>query len=92
MTPLEALIEEFPDDEFLRFDGFDDAVVGFCISHWRDEAGVLVYDYQKMVDTLVMRDGMDSFDAEEFLDFNTLGAYAGEKTPIVIRVPRYDTP
>lgn len=87
MTPLEALLDEFPDDEFLKFDGFDDAVVGICISHWRNETGILVYDYQKMVETLVQRDGMEPDEAEEFLHFNTLGAYVGEQTPIVVRTP-----
>jgi len=29
-----------------------------------------------------MQDGMDRIDAIEYLEFNTFGAYVGEKTPI----------
>jgi hypothetical protein len=30
------------------------------------------------------RDGMDVMEAVEYMDFNVLGAYAGEKTPIFV--------
>jgi hypothetical protein len=35
-----------------------------------------------MVAILVERDGMDEDEADEFLDFNCLGGYLGEHTPI----------
>jgi hypothetical protein len=35
-----------------------------------------------MVGVLVTRDGMTPEDAEEYLAFNTLGAYVGPATPL----------
>jgi len=44
-----------------------------------------VYDYEKCVQVLISRDGMDYDDADEFLQFNTLGAYVGEHGPLFVR-------
>ena len=43
-----------------------------------------VYDYEKCIQVLVERDGMTREDAEEFFDFNVVGAYVGENTPIFL--------
>ena len=37
-----------------------------------------------MVEILVNKEGMDSCEAREFLEFNTLFAWVGEKTPIYL--------
>lgn len=47
-------------------------------------AHVAVYDYDKCVEVLVARDGMTHEEADEFLSFNTLGAYVGENGPLYI--------
>lgn len=44
-----------------------------------------MYDYEAMVRVLETRDGMDYDEAVEFLEFNTLGAYVGPTTPVVLR-------
>ena len=44
---------------------------------------VVVYDYDLLVDCFV-QGGMDHEDAEEWVQFNILGAYVGERTPIVL--------
>ena len=65
--------------EVLLADGFEDAFIGFaerCSSQ-----PCAVYDYAKAVRILVERDGMDEDGADEFLQFNVLGAYVGEQTP-----------
>jgi hypothetical protein len=46
---------------------------------------VAVYDIDKCVDVLVERDGMTPEDADEYLSFNTLGAYVGENGPLYVR-------
>lgn len=43
-----------------------------------------VYDYEKMVRVLMRRDKMGREEAEEYLDFNVVGAWVGEGTPIIL--------
>ena len=73
---LKNIIEQFEETEFLKADGFDEAVMGFDLNSDR-----LIYSISKMLEIL-MQDGMDRVDAIEYLEFNTFGAYVGEKTPI----------
>jgi len=42
---------------------------------------VVVYDAEKVIDTMVTKDGMTREDAEEFFQFNMEGAWCGEGTP-----------
>lgn len=80
-----AAIEEFLQDvnpEALFLDGFDDAIVG--TSHRCAQPRLVVYDHELMLRVLVERDGMDADEANEYLDFNVLGAWVGEHTPIVL--------
>jgi hypothetical protein len=79
MTILEKIIDEHPDVDFLKVDGFDLAVVGYEILSNR-----LVYDYNKMAEIL-MEEGMTDEEAVEYLDYNVLMGYVGEQTPIYIQ-------
>jgi hypothetical protein len=76
MCILTQIIEDRYDEEFLKADGFDDAVIGVCYNSNR-----LIYSYKKCLDILIA-EGMELVDAEEHLSYNTMGAYVGEKTPI----------
>jgi hypothetical protein len=58
---------------------YADAFVGVTMDD------VAVYDYEKMVECLMKQDNIGYFEAAEFIDYNTIGAYFGEKTPIIIR-------
>jgi hypothetical protein len=78
---LDEILKEYPEEEFLKADGFDDAVIGFEFNTMR-----LVYDKNKMIHILIENDGMDYEDAIEYLEFNTWSAYIGEKTPIYIEI------
>jgi hypothetical protein len=44
----------------------------------------VVYDEDKCIDILV-NDGMDLEDAIEYFDYNTKGAFIGDRTPIFIK-------
>lgn len=74
------LIDINPDA--LLADGLEDAYLGHTVNHHHQN--VAVYDYQRCIDVLIQRDGMDYAGAEEFLQFNTLGAYVGENGPLFI--------
>jgi len=67
---------------FLSEPEFDQAIVGLA-----DRIGmstVVVYDTTKIIDILCERDGMDRETATEYYEFNILGAYVGEQTPMFI--------
>lgn len=76
----EALLEM--DESALLMDGFDEAFIGF--SRRLTEPLLAVYSWEKMVDLLIERDGMEYEDAVEYIDYNVLGAWVGERTPIVV--------
>ena len=59
---------------------YDDAIIG--VSY--DDR--VVYDYDKMIECLMLEDGMSMEEAQDFIDYNTLRAlpYAGNCGPIVV--------
>lgn len=67
------------DPDLLFADGFDGAILG--VAERCGSPQVVVYDYDKCVDILVARDGMTEDEAIEWMGFNVVGAYAGERTP-----------
>ena len=77
--------EESIYDNVLYADGFEDALIGIGIQGGTHKA-VAVYNIEKMEQILMDRDGMDWGEAVEFLNFNTLGAYVGEHTPIYLEI------
>ena len=84
MSTRDDLAEANPDA--LLADGLEAALVGYTVNHHHSH--VAVYDIEKCVDVLVERDGMTAEEADEFLSFNTLGAYVGENGPIYVRLER----
>lgn len=69
--------------EALLADGLEQALVGYTVNH--ASPVVAVYDADKCVSVLCDRDGASPEEAEEFLQFNTFGAYVGENGPIFVR-------
>jgi hypothetical protein len=45
------------------------------------------YDYDKMVQAFVDQEEMTYEEATEWVDFNIVGAYVGENTPLVFYPP-----
>lgn len=77
---LDEIIDNYSDYEFLKADGFDDAVIGIEPNTMK-----LVYNIDKMIDILTSQ-GLVYEEALEYLEFNTFSAYVGEKTPIYIQL------
>lgn len=69
-------------ETMLTADGFVEAIIG--ISYRFGLNPVVAYDYEKCIDILKERDGMDHKQAIEFMEFNVLSAYVGERTPCFI--------
>jgi hypothetical protein len=69
--------------EALLCDGFDDAIIG--LAERINLGPVVAYDTEKMIDIMVERDGMTYEEAIEYFDYNILGAWMGEYTPVFIQ-------
>ncbi len=83
---LEEHFEQFKDD-ILFADGFDDAFMGIVTN--KGHKPTACYDYQKCLEILRDRDGMDNTEAFEYMEHNVVDAYVGEYTPSFI--DRFDT-
>lgn len=72
----------------MKADGFDDAIIGVASRFGQED--IIAYDYDKCCRILVRGDKMSLAEAEEFMDYNVLGAYVGEGTPtfISLRKPK----
>ena len=73
---IDKILEWFPEDELLTADGFDDAIIGIDTTSMR-----LIYSVSLCIN-LLEQDGMDEEEAVEYFNFNVMGSYVGDKTPI----------
>lgn len=85
LEEIKNYIIEMQDDEdsetiVLENPDYSDAFLGLS------DEGRAIYDYNKMIESLMKEDGMDYVDAVEFFEYNTLRAlpYMGELRPIIL--------
>jgi hypothetical protein len=73
------------DGEGLVFFGppeiFDDAILG--VARRIGMETVVVYDQSKVISNMMAEDG-DELSAIEHFEYNTIGSYVGERTPIFV--------
>ena len=69
--------------ETLIADGFDEAIIGIGRQFNKQ---LVIYDEDKCIQILMERDGMTDEEAIEFFEFNVVGAYVGDHTPIYVRL------
>jgi len=74
MSILKSIFETYPDFEFTRATGYDEAVIGV------DSKMRLIYSVKKVLE--ILEKDMSEDDAREMFDFNIECAYVGEYTPI----------
>jgi hypothetical protein len=69
----------------LKIDGHDDAIIGPAMVVSEDGVlrDVLVYDAEKIRETLMKRDGMCAEEAREYIEYNIEGTYMGPHTPVL---------
>jgi hypothetical protein len=70
------------EENTLLIDGFDEAFLGF--SQRINEPTLAVYSYDGLVKVCMERDGMEWEEAVEYVDYNIVGAWVGEQTPIIV--------
>ena len=75
------LLEEY-DEPILLMDGFESALIG--LTKRINEPTIAVYSWKKMLEVLVERDGMDEDEAIEYIEYNCIGAWVGERTPFIV--------
>ena len=75
----EEWVEEAGDEELLFADGLDDAISG--VGNRCGQVAVVVYDVD-LVYKAFQDQGLDYDDAVEYAQFNTFGAWVGERTPL----------
>lgn len=78
MSLREIIAESNPDAFFA--DGFDEAIIG--IARRCGEPCVVSYSVQKCIE--ILSKDMSTEDAIEYFEFNVIGAWIGENTPVFV--------
>ena len=78
----QQIMDTLEESEALLAEGLDSALIGYS----RGGNTVAVYDYDLCVHVLMERDGMSCIDAIEFMEFNVVNSYVGDKTPLFVSV------
>lgn len=76
---LEQILDAFPERDFMKADGLDDAVIGAVLA---TDPPRLIYSMKKCIEITMEQDGMNYADAFDFLAFNTFDSWNGPQTPI----------
>lgn len=77
-TLLSKIVDFYPDELFIKPEGFDEAVIGV-----EAETLVLVYSVKKCIQILVDK-GYDYMDAVDFVEYSLKDVDFGERTPIFV--------
>lgn len=78
-----ACIDNVDGDVALVFvDGHNDAILGVAE---RDGEVCVVYDQDKIIQTLRRRDSMDKEGSTEFFEYNISGSWLGAATPLFLK-------
>ena len=70
------------DEKMVKADGLEDAIIGVGSSI--NKPDVLIYSYNKCVKIFMEKEGWTHEEAVEWMDFNVVGAWVGETTPIFV--------
>jgi hypothetical protein len=72
---LDRIVENYYEENILKADGFDEAVIGIDQNDMR-----LIYSVRKCID--ILTENMSEEEAIEYFEYNVACAYVGEQTPI----------
>lgn len=74
---LDKILESYYDEDILKADGFDEAIIGIEESSMR-----LIYSVRKCIEILM--EDMSEEEALEYFSYNVSGAYVGEQNPYLV--------
>jgi hypothetical protein len=80
MDILNKILKDFPDEGYLKVDGFAKALIGVSSN------GALVYSIDKIVEILMKRNNWSSNDAYSYFLYSISATYVGDKKPIFINI------
>ena len=76
---FEHIMELIVENDLIIADGHDEAILGIV----NDHSGLRVlYNSERLIDGLAKNNNMSWDDAEEYFEFNILGAYIGPNGPL----------
>lgn len=77
-------LSDLYDDEllFLSEEEYDDAIIGVCEQFGSNIK--VAYDGYKLLQIIMNVSNMDEESALEYLNYNIVGSYVGESTPVYI--------
>ena len=84
MSIRQAIAEDYPDLMVLDPEYFDEAIIGLV---QRINLDVVCYDKDKVIELLCVKEGMTYEDAIEHFEFNIIGSWVGETTPVFLSKP-----
>ena len=70
------------EEEIIIYDEFEDAIIGLADRFGMDTS--VAYDYDKVIKNLM--EDMSYEEAVEHFDFNVIGGWVGDSTPVFIKV------
>lgn len=85
MSLREMIAEDYPDLLVLEPEYFDEAIVGLAQRIGMD---VVCYDKEKVLELLCVKEGMTYEDAIEHFDYNIIGSWVGDTTPVFLSYTR----
>ena len=68
----------------IRLNGYNDCILGVAYKIGCED--IIAYDKNKILEKLQLTDEMDEEEAEDFFQYNILGSFAGDTTPVFIGV------
>jgi hypothetical protein len=81
MENFRNILDEYAEGSVI-LDGFDDAIIGITEEFGRGPR--ILYSKDKILEILTSNEQMDIAEAIEYYEFNILGSYLGERTPIFL--------
>lgn len=85
MSLRETIAEDYPDLLVLEPEYFDEAIVGLAQRIGMD---VVCYDKEKVLELLCVKEGMTYEDAIEHFEYNIIGSWMGDTTPVFLSYTR----
>jgi hypothetical protein len=81
MDNIRNILDEYAEGSVI-LEGFNDAIIGE--THRSLDDGRMSYSKDKILEILTSDNQMDILEAIEYYEFNILGSYLGEGTPIFL--------
>jgi len=81
MDSIRNILDEYAEGSVI-LEGFNDAIIGVTEEFGRGSR--ILYSKDKILEILTSDNQMDILEAIEYYEFNILGSYLGEGTPIFL--------